>query len=72
VNAFVSLHEVSHAYGAANGSLAVDNLSIEIAEGEFDRALERKLQTGRELHQGGLAASRSPRWMPSHARNCGA
>src|SRR5439155_760063 len=61
-----------NADGAANGSLAVDNLSIEIAEGEFDRALERKLQTGRELHQGGLAASRSPRWMPSHARNCGA
>ena len=35
MNGFVLLHEVSHAYGAANGSLAVENLSIEIAEGEF-------------------------------------
>jgi len=35
VNAFVSLDGVCHTYGAANNSPAVENLSIEIAEGEF-------------------------------------
>ena len=35
MNAFVSLDGVYHTYGAANNSPAVENLSIEIAEGEF-------------------------------------
>ena len=41
MNAFVSLDGVRHTYGAANNSPAVENLSIEIAEGEF--ALENLL-----------------------------
>ncbi len=35
MNAFVALDGVCHTYGAANNSPAVENLSIEIAEGEF-------------------------------------
>jgi len=35
VNPFVSLDGVCHTYGAASNSPAVENLSIEIAEGEF-------------------------------------
>jgi len=35
VSAFVALDGVSHAYGGRDGTLAVDNLSIAVAEGEF-------------------------------------
>ncbi|MBI3434676.1 MAG: ABC transporter ATP-binding protein [Proteobacteria bacterium] len=35
MSAFVTLDRVSHAYGGANGTLAIEGLSVAVAEGEF-------------------------------------
>ncbi|RDV03711.1 ABC transporter ATP-binding protein [Undibacter mobilis] len=61
MSAFVSLHNVNHAYGAGT-ALAVENLSIEVGEGEFaavvgpsgcGKSTLMKLATGLQFPQSG-------------------
>jgi NitT/TauT family transport system ATP-binding protein len=62
MSAFVSLRNVNHAYGGAGTALAVEDLSIEVAEGEFaavvgpsgcGKSTLMKLATGLQFPQNG-------------------